>query len=163
VKNHLGAFAAGLLFGLGLIISGMTQPQKVLDFLDVFGHFDPSLMCVMVGAIGVHALAYRWKARRRAPFFSPSFVVPTRRDIDARLLLGAATFGVGWGLSGYCPGPSLVALPAGGAHALVFVAALLSGIWLTGKLESAWQRRSRPQPSTAGVLDGVVTERAEWS
>jgi uncharacterized membrane protein YedE/YeeE len=152
VKNlghPLAALAAGLLFGVGLVVSGMTQPQKVLGFLDVFGRFDPSLMLVMVGAIAVHALAYRWKAGRSAPLFSPAFVVPTRRDIDAKLLLGAAIFGLGWGLGGYCPGPGIVSLPAGGLSALVFVGAMLTGMWLTAKLESALARRKHSQPPRA--------------
>jgi uncharacterized membrane protein YedE/YeeE len=126
-KQAVVAGASGLLFGLGLLVSGMTDPKKVIGFLDVFGAWDPSLVWVMVGAIGVHALAYRIIRRRRAPLFDSSFRLPTRRDLDARLLLGAAIFGVGWGLSGYCPGPSLVALPSLGAGVLVFVAALAIG------------------------------------
>lgn len=147
--HPLGALVAGLLFGLGLVVSGMTQPQKVLGFLDIFGRFDPSLMLVMVGAIGVHFFAYRWKAGRKTPLFSPAFVVPTRRDVDGKLLLGAAIFGVGWGLGGYCPGPGIVSLPAGGVPALAFVGAMLGGMLLTARVESALARRKHSQPPRA--------------
>lgn len=143
------AFAAGLLFGVGLVVSGMTQPQKVLAFLDVFGDFDPSLLLVMGGAVTVHALAYTFTMRRSAPLFAASFAVPTRRDVDAKLLLGAAIFGVGWGLSGYCPGPSIVSLAAGATPVLLFVSAMLTGMLLTSKLETVWTQRQSSQPTAA--------------
>jgi uncharacterized membrane protein YedE/YeeE len=147
--HALGAFAAGLLFGVGLVLSGMTQPQKVLGFLDVFGRFDASLLFVMGGAVGVHALAYRLITRRNAPLFASVFALPTRRDVDAKLLLGAAIFGVGWGLSGYCPGPSIVSLAAGATPVVVFVLAMLAGMLITAKLEGAWGRSQQPSPPTA--------------
>ena len=114
----------------------MTEPTKVLNFLDVSGAWDPSLALVMVGAIGVHALAYRAIRRRSMPWLAEQFAIPTRRDVDAKLLGGAALFGVGWGLSGYCPGPAIVSLPAGGGSAFVFVAAMGAGMVIAGKLES---------------------------
>src|SRR6185295_7370618 len=98
---------------VGLAVSGMTRPSKVVGFLDVFGAWDASLAFVMVGAIGVHAVLQRVIARRGSPLFEDRFHLPTRRDVDARLLAGAAVFGVGWGLGGFCPGPGLVAAASG--------------------------------------------------
>ena len=147
--HALGAFLAGLLFGVGLVLSGMTQPQKVLGFLDVFGRFDPSLLLVMGGAVGVHALMYHLITRRNSPLFASTFALPTRRDVDARLLLGAAIFGVGWGLGGYCPGPSIVSLASGASPVVAFVLAMLVGMRITAKLEGAWERRQQPSQPTA--------------
>jgi uncharacterized protein len=151
-KRAAAACASGVLFGAGLALSGMTDPHKVLGFLDVFGRWDASLLCVMVGAIGVHALSYRLIRRRAAPLFARGFALPTRRDLDAKLLIGAAIFGVGWGLGGYCPGPSLVALPSLGLGVALFVAAMGLGTFITGKLEQTFEaRRALPpaQPSAA--------------
>jgi uncharacterized membrane protein YedE/YeeE len=132
-----------------LVVSGMTQPQKVLGFLDPFGQFDASLMFVMIGAIAVHALAYRAKRARAAPLYSQHFVVPTRRDIDVKLLLGAFVFGAGWGLGGYCPGPGIVSLAGGGASALAFVAAMVAGMFVTAKVEAyAAKRHIGPTQTT---------------
>ena len=144
--NLLAAFLSGLLFGGGLVISGMTQPKKVLGFLDPLGHFDPSLAFVMVGAIAVYALADRVRRARAAPLFGPRFVVPSNRSIDARLFSGALIFGVGWGLAGYCPGPSLVALAGGGVTKLLFVLAMATGMFLTDVLS---RRRAASPPSAA--------------
>jgi uncharacterized protein len=135
-KARLGvALFTGLIFGAGLVISGMTQPVKVLGFLDVTGRFDASLMFVMAGAIGVHFFAYRWTKRRSAPVLDDQFHVPTRRDIDAKLIIGALLFGAGWGLGGYCPGPGIVSLAGGGYSALTFVLAMVVGMFATAKLE----------------------------
>jgi len=123
----LAGLVSGALFGAGLIVSGMTQPSKVLGFLDVLGAWDPSLAFVMVGAIAVHALGLRSARRLGAPLASRAFSVAPPPRIDARLVVGSAIFGVGWGLSGYCPGPSIVALPAAGVGGLVFVASLFLG------------------------------------
>jgi uncharacterized membrane protein YedE/YeeE len=133
-KSMLLALGAGALFGAGLAVSGMTQPAKVLGFLDVGGRWDASLMFVMLGAIGVHYWAYRLLPGRRSPWFAQHFGLPTRHDIDARLCLGAVLFGVGWGLGGYCPGPAFVALAAGGTGVRVFVAAMLFGMWMAQPL-----------------------------
>lgn len=138
--QSLAALAAGLLFGTGLIVSGMTRPGKVLAFLDVFGAWDASLMFVMMGAIAVHFVAYRVVSGRSSPLLANSFSIPTRRDIDAKLLLGALVFGAGWGLGGYCPGPAVTSLASGSGGVLVFVAALLAGLFGTAKLESAMAR-----------------------
>lgn len=131
----LVALITGLVFGAGLVVSGMTQPTKVLGFLDVTGRFDASLMLVMVGAIGVHFLGHRWAKRRSTPVFDDRFQLSTRRDIDAKLIIGALLFGAGWGLGGYCPGPAIVSLPGGGISALTFVSAMVVGMFATAKLE----------------------------
>jgi uncharacterized protein len=161
LMRELSALAAGLLFGAGLAVSGMTRPQKVLDFLDVFGNWDASLMFVMLGAIGVHLFAYRMTRGRSAPLFAPKFVVPSRRDLDAKLLIGAAVFGAGWGLGGYCPGPGIVSLPGGGLGALVFVITMLVGMFGTGKLEATLARDTRERmpsaPSAPAPTEGAPT------
>lgn len=122
------AFVAGLVFALGLGIAGMTLPRKVLGFLDVTGDWDPTLAFVMGGAVAVYALASPLILRRPRPLLAPRFAVPTRRDLDARLVVGAAVFGIGWGLVGFCPGPALVALGAGVPQAAIFSAAMLAGM-----------------------------------
>ena len=125
----LSAFASGLLFGLGLIVSQMVNPAKVLGFLDVTGAWDPSLAFVMAGAVAVGFFAFRL-ARRRIE-------LPARRDIDARLVGGAIVFGVGWGLAGFCPGPALVSFGSGQDKAVVFVVAMLAGMALFTLAERA--------------------------
>jgi uncharacterized membrane protein YedE/YeeE len=134
-KQGLVALAAGMLLGVGLVLGGMTRPSKVLGFLDFGGDWDPSLACVMLGAVSVHFLAYRVVQGRAAPLLADEFALPTRRQIDARLLLGAAVFGIGWGLAGYCPGPGLVSLGAGNLGALVFVATMLVGMFAASRAE----------------------------
>jgi uncharacterized membrane protein YedE/YeeE len=130
----LMALIAGLLFGAGLTLSQMVDPAKVQDFLDFAGiadgSWDPSLAFVMAGGLAVTALGYRLALRRAAPIMAPQFSLPTRKDIDARLIAGAAIFGVGWGLAGYCPGPAVASLAFGNAEALVFVVAMLIGMGL---------------------------------
>ena len=126
--NAASAFAAGLVFGIGLLVSGMADPSKVLGFLDVTGRFDPSLAVVMASALPVAALAYAIAKRRTATFAGVAFDLPTSRTIDRRLVAGSIAFGIGWGLAGVCPGPGLVALGAGRTEGVVFVAALLAGM-----------------------------------
>ena len=126
--NLVTAFLAGLLFGGGLILSGMSNPAKVLAFLDVTGAWDPSLLFVMLGAILVAALAFRFARTRVRPLFGSHIHVPGAGRIDAPLVLGSVTFGVGWGLVGYCPGPALTALAVGGRSTLLFVAAMVAGM-----------------------------------
>lgn len=124
------AAAIGLVFGLGLLLSGMTDPARVLGFLDVLGPWDPSLALVIGGALLVYAPVQRWiRARRGSPWFDVRFHVPTRDDIDLSLLLGAAIFGFGWGLGGICPGPAIVAAAAGSEAALLFLPAMLIGLF----------------------------------
>lgn len=128
-------FAAGLLFGVGLVVSGMSDPAKVLNFLDVAGTWDPSLAFVMGGALATTFVGYRLVFLRERPFAMPSFDLPQKRDVDAPLLTGAALFGIGWGIGGFCPGPAFTALPLGAPGTLVFVPALLVGLVL-----GAWAR-----------------------
>lgn len=120
---------AGLVFGLGLSLSGMVNPAKVQNFLDIAGSWDPSLAFVMGAAVVVTFIGYRLVWRQGRPLFDGSFHLPTLTAIDARLLGGAAIFGVGWGLGGFCPGPAISALGTGGPGALVFVAAMFAGLW----------------------------------
>ncbi|HKP57171.1 MAG TPA: DUF6691 family protein [Polyangiales bacterium] len=124
------AFISGALFGCGLLLSGMSDPRNVLAFLDVFGAWSPRLMFVMGSAIAAHAPAYFWVRRSSKPWLATRFAIPTTKDIDLELISGAALFGVGWGVSGFCPGPSIVALASGGTGVIVFVLALASGSWL---------------------------------
>ena len=126
--NPFTAFAAGLVFGLGLILSGMSDPGKVKGFLDLAGAWDPSLAFVMAGAILVGLFAFAFARRRAKTFFGASLSLPERREIDARLIGGSVIFGIGWGLGGFCPGPALVAFGAGYDKAFVFVLAMLAGM-----------------------------------
>ena len=134
----LAQFAVGLVFGLGLLLSGMSDPAKVLNFLDLAamsaGTWDPSLAFVMAGAIGVGFVGFRHVLKRPQPFFAEQFHLPTRRDLDLRIVTGPALFGVGWGLAGFCPGPALTALGFGSRAAIVFVAAMFAGMWLARRL-----------------------------
>jgi uncharacterized membrane protein YedE/YeeE len=137
----LAQFIAALIFGIGLVISGMANPAKVLNFLDVAGSWDPSLAFVMGGALAVTMIGYRLVLARPKPIFAPDFQLPTRRKIDARLLLGAAIFGVGWGLAGFCPGPALTSLGLGAPGTLAFVPAMLVGM-----AAARWLAAGRAQP-----------------
>jgi uncharacterized membrane protein YedE/YeeE len=128
MKRNAAAFGTGALFALGLALSGMTKPSKIMGFLDIAGRWDASLAFVMMGAIAVHFVAYRFIRRRSAPLFDTKFHVPTRKDIDPRLVLGAALFGVGWGLGGFCPGPGLVAAGGGSLHAVIFLVGMTLGM-----------------------------------
>jgi len=125
---------SGLLFGVGLGVSGMTQPAKVLGFLDVTGDWNPRLVFVMAAAVAVAAIAYRFIFRRPMPALGGEFRVPKTDVIDARLVAGAAIFGVGWGLAGFCPGPVLVGVVAGVRDAWIFVPAMIAGSWIAGRL-----------------------------
>lgn len=122
------AFFAGLVFGVGLLVSGMTDPGKVQGFLDVAGAWDPSLAFVMAGAIAVGVFAFALASRRARAFLGGAMRLPQRRDIDHRLVGGSIVFGIGWGLAGFCPGPALVSLGSGEAKAAVFVAGMLAGM-----------------------------------
>ena len=124
----LMALLAGLVFGLGLIMSGMTDPSKVIGFLDLAGQWDPSLAFVMGGAILVGVVAFRLAATRSQAILGESMRLPTARQIDRRLILGGLAFGAGWGLAGYCPGPALASLVTGGSKPLIFTIAMLAGM-----------------------------------
>jgi uncharacterized protein len=133
--------AIGLLFGAGLLIAGMTDPQKVQNFLDITGLWDPSLAFVMGGAVIVTFIGYRLAWRAGRPLLAPRFALPTATAIDARTLIGPAVFGIGWGLAGFCPGPALTSLGAGEAAAWSFVPAMLVGMvaarWLANRQAAA--------------------------
>ena len=122
------AFVAGLIFGIGLIVSGMFSPAKVLGFLDVAGKWDPSLPFVMAGAVAVGLVAFAIAGRRATTLIGTPMHIPTARDIDARLVGGSLLFGIGWGLAGFCPGPALVALGTGHVKAFMFVVSMLAGM-----------------------------------
>lgn len=148
--NALAAFGAGLVFGVGLLLSGMTDPGKILGFLDLAGPWDPSLALVMGGALLVGFFAFRLAGRRSASYLGEAIRLPVARDIDARLVGGSLVFGVGWGLGGFCPGPALVAFAAGYDKAAVFVAAMLLGMLLYAGVErlrgGQGAARRRPEP-----------------
>lgn len=127
-------FALGLLFGIGLVISGMANPAKVLNFLDFAGTWDPSLAFVMGGAVIVAFVGYRLVWRRGRPLAAPAFQMPSKTDLDTRLLLGPVVFGVGWGLSGFCPGPALTALGLGAIGTLAFLPSMFGGMWVARRL-----------------------------
>ena len=131
------AFLAGLVFGLGLILSGMGNPAKVQNFLDVFGTWDPSLALVMVGAIAVAIFAFTWAKRRTTSLLGEPMQLPTATALDGKLLTGAALFGIGWGLAGFCPGPALMNLSTGQGEVWLFVAAMLVGMLA----QHAWAKR----------------------
>ena len=135
----IASLLAGLVFGLGLIVSGMANPAKIIGFLDLAGPWDPSLALVMAGAVAVGLVAFFVARNRTVSFLGADMNLPTARHIDRRLVLGSLLFGVGWGIGGFCPGPGLVALGMGEAKAVVFVAAMLLGM---GAFEWA-QRRKR--------------------
>jgi uncharacterized protein len=145
MKVKVGAFLGGALFGIGLAIAGMTQPAKIVGFFDFFGSWDPSLAFVMLGAILVYTPVYRWAVHTwQRPIWAPAFSLPTRKDIDGRLILGSAIFGIGWGLGGYCPGPAVTSVGAGSDEAFTFGAAMLLGV-------GAYQLFMRSRESRTGA------------
>lgn len=162
-KTTLAAAASGLLFGAGLVISGMTDPAKVLGFLDFFGDWDARLIFVMGGAIAVNAPLTWWIRRRRAPLLQPTFRVPVSHgpwyaQIDGRLVLGSAVFGIGWGLSGYCPGPAIVSVSSvvdGSLAALTFILAMIAGM----AVFAVWDRKK--SNSTASADRGAGATAAD--
>jgi len=141
----LTSLLAGLVFGIGLVLSGMADPAKVLGFLDLAGRWDPSLALVMAGAVGVALFAFAVARRRTASFLGLPMRLPTTRRIDGRLVGGSVMFGIGWGLAGFCPGPALVALGMGQVKAAIFVGAMLAGM---GVFE-LFERRAAPSAAKA--------------
>jgi uncharacterized membrane protein YedE/YeeE len=127
VNATVFALVAGFVFGIGLWVSGMANPKKVLGFLDVTGDWDASLMLVMAGAVAIALVGFRLVLSRPKPVFSEKFELPTRKDIDLPLIAGSAIFGIGWGIAGYCPGPALTALATLSTESIVFVAAMIVG------------------------------------
>ena len=138
----VSALLSGLLFGLGLIVSGMSDPSKVLGFLDLAGKWDPSLAFVMGGAVVIGALMFPFVAKRKSSILGSTMCLPTATKIDRRLVLGGLTFGVGWGLAGYCPGPALASLAQGGGKPWVFFIAMLGGMALFEVIEKANGKRA---------------------
>jgi uncharacterized protein len=130
------ALASGALFGAGVTISGMVNPMKVLNFLDIFGPWDATLMFVMGGGLLVTIVGYHFAMKRRAPLFASSFRIPASEDIDARLLGGAALFGLGWSLTGFCPGPAIASMVFGRVESLAFVAAMAVGMILAKQIQN---------------------------
>jgi uncharacterized protein len=145
MQNRISEFGVGLLFGTGLILSGMTDPGKVIGFLDLFGAWDPSLAFVMGGAILVGVGAFALAKKRTTTFLGGALHLPKSNDIDKRLVIGGLVFGAGWGLAGFCPGPALVSLGAGELKAAAFVMAMLAGMGVFELLER------RKEQQTAGA------------
>lgn len=145
--SYVFALASGLLFGLGLIAGGMTDPAKVKGFLDLFGAWDPSLAFVMGGAIAVGVFAFAAAKRRTTSWTGTHMELPTNTVVDARLIVGGMLFGAGWGVAGFCPGPALVAAGAGSSAGLVFVAAMLIGMVLHDRLLA-----KRPMPAAPAAV-----------
>jgi hypothetical protein len=142
-QRAIVALLSGLLFGLGLGFSQMIDPEKVIGFLDLAGNWDPTLAFVMGGAVLVTLITFRFILKRPAPILNSKFYVPSRKDIDQPLLIGAALFGIGWGIGGYCPGPAVTALVLGSLNPLLFVVAMI-----TGSLTYKWiSNRPAPQPT----------------
>ena len=144
----LASLLAGLVFGLGLILSGMADPAKVLGFLDLAGEWDPSLAFVMAGAIAVGMLAFMVARRRAVSLLGAEMRLPGARHIDRRLVVGGMLFGVGWGIAGFCPGPGVVALGMGEGKALVFVVAMLAGMGIFESIENT-RRAARGDRQTS--------------
>ena len=163
VWRAVAAGLAGASFGVGLAVAGMTDPVKVLNFLDITGAWDPSLMLVLGGAVVLTFVGYRWILKRQQPVLAEVFSLPKRRDIDRQLVMGAVFFGLGWGIAGYCPGPALAALGMGNTEAYWFVPAMLVGMfsrrWIErvqlrrADVKSATQATAKPtqSPATAAV------------
>lgn len=148
MKKHidtLSSFIVGLIFGVGLILAGMTDPSKVIGFLDIAGAWDPSLAFVMGGAIAVGAVAFRFASRRAANFLGGAMRMPTKNDIDRRLVIGSLLFGIGWGMGGFCPGPGITAIGTGNPKAVVFVVAMVAGMALFEMIERLRQSRRHEQ------------------
>jgi hypothetical protein len=128
--NLISQYLIGVLFGFGLLISGMTNPQKILNFLDLAGSWDPSLLFVMGGAVLIGLIGFYLLTQRSQAFFGGALRVPTRRHISKPLVIGSIIFGAGWGIAGFCPGPAIVSVGSGQAKAIVFVIAMLAGMWI---------------------------------
>lgn len=139
----LFGFLSGLVFGIGLVISGMSDPAKVLNFLDIFGAWDPSLAFVMGGASVTTYLGYRMVWRRKAPLIEAAFALPGHTAVDAPLLTGAAIFGIGWGIGGFCPGPAWTALPLMAPGTLVFIPTMLFGLLIGNRLLEQYRNRGQ--------------------
>jgi uncharacterized protein len=145
----LASFLCGLIFGSGLMISGMTQPAKVLGFLDILGRWDPTLAFVMASALAISILGYALARRQGRPIFAAQYLWPTRTDIDRPLVVGSLLFGIGWGLAGLCPGPALENLATLSPRVIVFVIAMIAGM----SVQDLWQQRV---PSAIAIEDAAL-------
>jgi len=143
MAQSLASLVVGAIFGFGLSLSGMLDPARVRGFLDIAGHFDPSLGFVLAGAVAVSGLGYLISRRLPRPALDASFHLPKRKDIDRRLLIGAAIFGVGWGAAGFCPGPAIASLALGIAPIFVFTAMMLLGVAIHDHWPETWRLRAR--------------------
>ena len=141
--SMFASLISGLVFGIGLIVAGMTDPSKVIGFLDLAGAWDPSLAFVMGGAIAVGMIAFRFASRRERSLLGDVMRLPSAKHIDRRLVLGGMAFGAGWGLAGYCPGPALASLASGGSKPLIFVGAMIAGMLVFEVLERRTRRAER--------------------
>ncbi len=139
MKNSLSALVVGFVFSVGLGFSGMTQPEKVFGFLDVFGKWDPSLIFVMIGAIIFHLITFRIIKKNHKPLFSNDWHIPTKKEITPALVLGSVIFGIGWGLGGYCPGPAVTSLASFEIRPIVFVVSMLMGMFFFKILDSKYK------------------------
>lgn len=135
MNNNAIALICGITFGAGLTLSQMTDPAKVLGFLDIAGNWDPSLMFVMLGALTVTVISFRRILKKPSPLLAQRFVIASRTALDKPLILGSAIFGIGWGITGYCPGPSVAGLGLGNTEALIMVCAIYAGFWAHGKMK----------------------------
>jgi uncharacterized membrane protein YedE/YeeE len=153
MKLHLAAVLSGLVFGLGVTIAGMNNPEKVLDFLDIAGNWDPSLALVLAAATGTAGLSFRYILRRRCPIFGTKFHLPLSNDIEFRLVLGAGIFGIGWGIVGLCPGPAFTTLLLGHWEAYVFFAGMIAGMifyeWIDARIAARRERAANPPANAA--------------
>jgi uncharacterized membrane protein YedE/YeeE len=146
MKKHIdtaSAFIVGLIFGIGLIFGGMTNPAKVIGFLDIFGSWDPSLAFVMGGAILVGVIAFRFAKQRTTSFVGGAMHLPTSNDIDKRLIIGSVLFGAGWGMAGFCPGPAITSLGTGNPKAVIFVVAMVAGMAIFELADRYWHQPRR--------------------
>ncbi|MEO1250266.1 MAG: DUF6691 family protein [Pseudomonadota bacterium] len=146
-KREMAAFAAGLIFGIGLCLGQMTNPAKVLAFLDVLGVWDPTLALVFIGAVLTTVVGYRLTMARGTPYLTDRFSLPGTKGVDLPLIAGAVTFGVGWGIAGFCPGPAITALGALSSEALVFLGAMILGLAIGRAIQSTNWRRAPSRPT----------------
>ena len=151
--DAVSSFIVGLIFGIGLIFAGMTDPSKVIGFLDISGLWDPSLAFVMAGAILVGLIAFRFARNRTMNFLGGTIRLPTKNDIDKRLIVGSLLFGMGWGMAGFCPGPALVSLGTGSSKAIIFVISMIAGMALFESMERVMRATdAATKPSDAPAI-----------
>jgi uncharacterized membrane protein YedE/YeeE len=155
MRSALVAFISGVVFAVGLGIGGMTQPAKVIGFLDFVGNWDPSLALVMLGAVGVHSLFYRLLGNRPSSRLAPAIPLPTRKEIDFRLIGGSALFGLGWGIAGLCPGPAITSLASGNFPVVIFSVGMIAGIVVFDLKEIISLRRKRAADFSHGIAQDM--------